>query len=129
VISNTSDGQGRGGRDRNQRNRQGGKGGNESGIHDRKGGNQKDQNRPEPIRCTEDQLKTKMQVLFKKWINEQGNNEEEKKDESPFQAVRDLLVAGMLEGGEDGKDKKIRADDIFQALLEKLIDMDQQEVK
>ena len=34
----------------------------------------------------------------------------------------------MLEG-EDGKDKKIRADDIFQALLEKLIDMDQQEVK
>lgn len=84
MMSNTSDGQGNRGNNRNRRNTQG-KGGNEGGQgQNNKGGNQREQNRPEPIRLTDDQLKTKLQVMFKKWINEQASTEEEKKDESPF---------------------------------------------
>lgn len=110
TLSNNSDGQGRDRGNRNRRNTQG-KGANDGGAQN-KGGNQRDQNKPEPIRLTDDQLKTKMQVMFKKWINERSSTEEEKKDENPFLVVKELLVAGLLERDEK-KDIKVRADDVF----------------
>lgn len=63
-----------------------------------------------------------MQVVFKKFIMSQNTTEEEKSEESVFQPVKDLLQSGVLTNEEDGKEKKLRADDIFSAFLQKLPD-------
>jgi len=63
-----------------------------------------------------------MQVVFKKFIMSQNTTEEEKTEESVFQPVKDLLQSGVLTNEEDGKEKKLRADDIFSAFLQKLPD-------
>lgn len=116
VQSNASE-QGRGG-NRNRRNTQG-KGGNDAQSKGQA------QNKPEPIKITEEQLSTRLQVLFNKFVKQQTPSEEEKQDDQIFQTVKDLVTAGVLEG----KDKQIRLDDIFSSLLSKLIDMPTQTVE
>jgi|Transcript_42566 hypothetical protein len=89
---------------------------------------QKEQVRAAPVKVTEDQLMTKIQVVFKKFVmgGAQGE-EEEKAEDSPFQVVKDLLANGQIET-EDKKDKKVFIEDITSALLQKFVDMDPKEV-
>jgi len=64
-----------------------------------------------------------MQVFFKKFVKDQTPSEEEKKEEFSIQVVKDLIQSGyMTKDGES--EKKLRADDIFSALVAKMIDMD-----
>ena len=52
---------------------------------------------------TEDQLKTRLQVLFNKFakVDEPSGAEEEKKEEANFQQVKDLLTSCTVKS-EDG---------------------------
>lgn len=92
---------------------------------------QKDQPKAEPIKVTEEQLQTKIQVVFKKFVKGSGpadDEEEEKTEEGPFQAVKDLLARGSIEKEEDGKAKKVFIEDITSALFSKFLDMDLNEI-
>lgn len=127
TMSNTSDGAVGGGRGngRNRRNTQG-----KEPNYQAKGGpgpKEAQQARPEPIKVSEEQLKTKIQVMFSKFIKEQEGGEEDKSEENLFQPVKELIQSGVLTSEEDGeKEKKIRADDIFSAWLQKSIDLNHQ---
>lgn len=66
-------------------------------------------------------------MVFSKFIKEQEGGEEEKSEENLFQPVKDLIQSGVLTTEEEGeKEKKIRADDIFSAWLQKSIDLNHQ---
>ena len=79
----------------------------------------------EAFELTEDQLKTRLQVLFNRFVkaDEPSGSEEEKKEEANFQQVKDLLTSGTVKM-EDGESKKLRAEDIFTHLVAKMMDMD-----
>jgi len=80
-VSNASE-QSRGG-NRNRRNTQGKGGDGAQGNNQSKGG-QQNQSKPEPIKISEDQLKTRMMVLFNKFVKQQTPSEEENKEEPLF---------------------------------------------
>ena len=84
------------------------------------------QPRAEPIKISEDELKTKIQVVFNKFVKNEAPVEEEGKaaDESKFTVIKELIQSGVLDQG-DGKEKKVRAEDVFSAFNSKMIDMDQ----
>lgn len=65
---------------------------------------------------TEDQLKTRMMVLFNKFVKDQTPSEEEKKEEVNFQVVKDLVTSGTVKT-ESGESKRLRADDVFSYLI------------
>lgn len=60
-----------------------------------------------------------MMVLINKFAKQQNPSEEETKDENLFSSVRELIQSGLFEGS----DKQIRLDDIFNAILGKIMDM------
>ena len=124
TMSNASE-TGRGGK--------GGRGGrrntSDNAAYQAKAG-QKDQPKAEPIKVTEEQLQTRIQVVFKKFVKGSGpadEDEEEKTEDGPFQAVKDLLARGAIEK-EDAKDKKVFIEDITSALFSKFLDMDLNEI-
>lgn len=127
VMSNFSDGQGRG-NNRNRRDNRKGAGGNESGSFNQgrggntPGGKGEQSNRPDAFELTEDQLKTRMQVLFNKFVMDQTPSEEEKKEEVNFQVVKDLITSGSVK--TETETKRLRADDVFSYLIQKMMDMD-----
>lgn len=124
TMSNASE-TGRGGK--------GGRGGRrnttDNAAYQAKAG-QKDQPKAEPIKVTEEQLQTRIQVVFRKFVKGSGpadEDEEEKTEDGPFQAVKDLLARGAIEK-EDAKDKKVFIEDITSALFSKFLDMDLNEI-
>ena len=123
VQSNTSDG-GRGNRERRNTTGKGGE------SYQAKGGQQaagqKREPRAEPIKLSEDELKTKIQVIFNKFVKKEEATEEEAKteNEARFRLIKDLMLNGQMTTAE-GDEKKVRAEDIIQAFTAKMIDMDQ----
>ena len=91
VQSNASEQSNKGGRGR--RGTQG-KGGND--YQQKNQGAQ--QQRQEPIKLSEQDLQTKVQVLFNKFVKSQTPSEEEKREEVDFQIIKDLTSRGVLEG-------------------------------
>lgn len=92
---------------------------------------QKDQPKAEPIKVSEEQLKNKIQAVFKKFVTggsaPTDEEEEQKSEETPFQAIKELLSRGQVEQ-EDGKSKKVFIEDITSALFSKFLDMDLNEI-
>jgi len=128
MISNEG-GNGRGRRGRGQ------KGGNDAAGYQARGQNntpkgqgEAQANKPEAFELTEDQLKTRLQVLFNKFVKNEAPSEEEKKEENNFQYVKDLITSGSVKN-DNGETKKLRADDIFTHLLGKMVDMDNKVIK
>lgn len=128
VLSNEGGGSGRG-RRRNDK-----KGGNDAAGYQARGQNNTPKgqgegqaNKPEAFELTEDQLKTRLQVLFNKFVKNEAPSEEEKKEENNFQYVKDLIMSGSVK--TENETKKLRADDIFTHLLGKMVDMDGKVIK
>ena len=92
MASNQSD-QGRGG-NRNRRNTQGKGDDGRQGNNNQSKGGQQNQPKADPIKISEDQLKTRMMVLFNKFVKQQTPSEEETKEEPIFNSVKDLLQSG-----------------------------------
>ena len=75
-----------------RRNKDGGKGAQNDQKNNQ--GKQQQEVRAEPIQLTEDELKTKMQVLFTKYVRDNTSREEEKKEEFNVQLMKDLIQNG-----------------------------------
>jgi len=135
IVSDGGAGRGNqgGGRNNRRNNQKGGAANDSNAGYQARGGQgaasgkgaDSQGNRAEAFELTEDQLKTRMQVLFNKFVKAEApsGSEEDKKEEAGFQQVKDLLTSGTVKQ-EDGETKKLRAEDIFTHLIAKMMDMD-----